>query len=90
MIVLDLQSELYPQYNKLESFYGQPFIWCMLHNYGGVIGLYASLEQVNNVSIKGVCNILLLTFLTGFVKYQHNRIIYPVDKSFLLILFRPS
>lgn len=51
MIVLDLQAELYPQYQRLNSYYGQSFIWCMLHNYGGVNGLYASLQQVNNVSI---------------------------------------
>lgn len=48
MIVLDLQAELYPQYERLDSYYGQPFIWCMLHNYGGVDGLYASLPHVNN------------------------------------------
>ena len=53
MIVLDLQSELYPQYHRLNSYYGQPFIWCMLHNYGGVTGLYASLEQVNNGTFEG-------------------------------------
>ncbi|XP_054708484.1 alpha-N-acetylglucosaminidase-like [Uloborus diversus] len=47
MIVLDLQSELYPQYHRLQSYYGQPFIWCMLHNYGGVIGLYGSMESIN-------------------------------------------
>ncbi|GFT66398.1 alpha-N-acetylglucosaminidase [Nephila pilipes] len=47
MIILDLQSELYPQYHRLSSYYGQPFIWCMLHNYGGVTGLYGSLDSVN-------------------------------------------
>ncbi|KFM79407.1 Alpha-N-acetylglucosaminidase, partial [Stegodyphus mimosarum] len=53
MIVLDLQSELYPQYQNLESYYGQPFIWCMLHNYGGVTGLYGSLENVNKGPFEG-------------------------------------
>ncbi|KAF8790491.1 Alpha-N-acetylglucosaminidase like protein [Argiope bruennichi] len=53
MIILDLQSELYPQYHRLPSYYGQPFIWCMLHNYGGVTGLYGSLEQVNTGPFEG-------------------------------------
>ncbi|XP_014663294.1 PREDICTED: alpha-N-acetylglucosaminidase-like [Priapulus caudatus] len=45
MLVLDLQAELFPQYRRLESFYGQPFIWCMLHNYGGVLGMYGAINQ---------------------------------------------
>lgn len=47
MIVLDLQSELNPQYRRLHSYYGQPFIWCMLHNFGGTLGLYGSVGNVN-------------------------------------------
>ncbi|XP_023220747.1 alpha-N-acetylglucosaminidase-like [Centruroides sculpturatus] len=47
MLILDLEAEFYPQYQRLESFYGQPFIWCMLHNYGGVNGLYGSFWAVN-------------------------------------------
>ncbi|XP_015925150.2 alpha-N-acetylglucosaminidase isoform X1 [Parasteatoda tepidariorum] len=53
MIILDLQSELYPQYNRLKSYYGQPFIWCMLHNYGGVKGLYGSLQNINELPFEG-------------------------------------
>lgn len=47
MIVLDLFAEIYPIYSRTESFYGQPFIWCMLHNFGGVLELYGDLEDVN-------------------------------------------
>lgn len=49
MIILDLQSELNPQYKRLHSYYGQPFIWCMLHNFGGTLGLYGSVGSVNRV-----------------------------------------
>ena len=49
MIVLDLQSELSPLYERLHSYYGQPFIWCMLHNFGGTLGLYGAVEYVNAV-----------------------------------------
>lgn len=50
MLVLDLQSEHSPQYERSESFYGQPFIWCMLHNFGGTIGMHGSVEIVNRVN----------------------------------------
>ena len=50
MIVLDLFAEIYPMYSKTESFYGQPYIWCMLHDFGGVMELYGDMEDVNKVS----------------------------------------
>lgn len=50
MLLLDLQSEQYPQYERTHSFYGQPFIWCMLHNFGGTTGMYGSIDVVNTVS----------------------------------------
>lgn len=53
MIVLDLQSELNPQYQRLESYFGQPWIWCMLHNFGGVQGLYGTIDRVNNGPFEG-------------------------------------
>ncbi|XP_054015935.1 alpha-N-acetylglucosaminidase [Hylaeus anthracinus] len=48
MIILDLQSEQFPQYNRLKSYYGQPFIWCMLHNFGGTLGMFGSAKIINN------------------------------------------
>ncbi|KAG9434718.1 alpha-N-acetylglucosaminidase isoform X1 [Apis mellifera carnica] len=48
MIVLDLQSEQFPQYKRLNSYYGQPFIWCMLHNFGGTLGMFGSAEIINH------------------------------------------
>ncbi|XP_076644057.1 N-acetyl-alpha-glucosaminidase [Halictus rubicundus] len=47
MIVLDLQSEQFPQYNRFDSYYGQPFIWCMLHNFGGTLGMFGSAGIIN-------------------------------------------
>lgn len=50
MLLLDLQAEVDPQYIRLESFYGQPFIFCLLHNFGGTLGMYGvmgPLAQVN-------------------------------------------
>ncbi|KAH8034840.1 hypothetical protein HPB51_003127 [Rhipicephalus microplus] len=47
LLILDLSSERQPVYEKLSMFYGQPFIWNMLLNYGGVLGMYGSLNSVN-------------------------------------------
>ncbi|CAL1530342.1 unnamed protein product [Lymnaea stagnalis] len=47
MIILDLASETGPLYSKFESYYGQPFIWCMLHNFGGTMELYGAVDQIN-------------------------------------------
>ncbi|KAK1160290.1 alpha-N-acetylglucosaminidase [Acipenser oxyrinchus oxyrinchus] len=47
MIVLDLIAESNPMYSSTQSFYGQPFIWCMLHNFGGNSGLFGTVESIN-------------------------------------------
>ncbi|XP_041938265.1 alpha-N-acetylglucosaminidase [Alosa sapidissima] len=47
MIVLDLFAESMPAFSFTQSFYGQPFIWCMLHNFGGNSGMFGTVEQVN-------------------------------------------
>jgi alpha-N-acetylglucosaminidase len=46
MIVLDLWSENYPVWNKINAFYGKPWIWCMLHNFGGNISMYGRMDIV--------------------------------------------
>jgi len=49
MILLDLYSETRPEYSHFESFYGQYYIWNMLHGFGGNNYLFGSLENVTNV-----------------------------------------
>lgn len=48
MMVLDLFAETEPLFSSTESFYGQPFIWCMLHNFGGNSGFFGTVESVNS------------------------------------------
>ncbi|XP_021421011.2 alpha-N-acetylglucosaminidase [Oncorhynchus mykiss] len=48
MIVLDLFAESTPAFSLTKSFYGQPFIWCMLHNFGGNSGLFGTVESINS------------------------------------------
>ncbi len=34
MLILDLNSDEDPLWQQYDSYYGQDFAWCMLHNYG--------------------------------------------------------
>nr|XP_011413972.2 alpha-N-acetylglucosaminidase isoform X1 [Crassostrea gigas] len=53
MIILDLYSEIIPIYTQTESYYGQPFIWCMLHDFGGTMELYGALKLINEGPFNG-------------------------------------
>ncbi len=46
MIVLDLYSESHPVWNRTNAYYGKPWIWNMLHNFGGNISLWGRMEAV--------------------------------------------
>ena len=46
MLILDLYSEDSPVWSRTESFYGTPFVWNMLHNFGGRSGMFARLDTI--------------------------------------------
>jgi len=46
LMVLDLWSENHPVWNRTEAYYGKPWIWCMLHNFGGNVSLYGRMDEV--------------------------------------------
>lgn len=46
MIILDLWSETNPVWNRTEAYYGKPWIWNMLHNFGGNISLFGRMRHV--------------------------------------------
>lgn len=46
MIVIDLFAEVKPIWKRSEQFYGTPYIWCMLHNFGGNIEMYGILDAI--------------------------------------------
>jgi alpha-N-acetylglucosaminidase len=43
MIILDLFSEAEPQWQRTQSYYGKRWVWCLLHDYGGNMGLEGNL-----------------------------------------------
>ena len=46
MIVLDLYSESHPVWTRTNAYYGKPWIWNMLQNFGGNISLWGRMDAV--------------------------------------------
>lgn len=46
VLMLDLFAESRPRWVKTEAFYGKPWIWCLLHNFGGRQGMFGDLEAI--------------------------------------------
>lgn len=46
MIILDLATEIEPVWKRTDAYYGKPWIWNMLHNFGGNISMFGRLETV--------------------------------------------
>ncbi|XP_044749402.1 alpha-N-acetylglucosaminidase [Coccinella septempunctata] len=80
IIVLDLQSEQFPQYFMLDQYFGQPYIWCMLHNFGGTLGLFGNSDIINERPIearKAVNSTMIGTGLT-MEGINQNYVIYDL------------
>jgi len=56
MLILDLFSESQPQWQRTNNYYGKPWIWCQLHDYGGNMGLYGQVENVTVNPIQALAN----------------------------------
>lgn len=63
MLILDLFSESQPQWQRTNSYYGKPWVWNELHNYGGNMGLYG---QIDNVTINPIEALANSSSLVGF------------------------
>jgi len=46
MIILDLATEIEPVWKRTDAYYGKPWIWNMLHNFGGNIALFGRINEV--------------------------------------------
>ncbi len=49
IIFLDLFATGEPQWKKTEAFYGKPWVWCMLNNWGGKMGMYGRTNAVTKI-----------------------------------------
>ena len=48
MILLDLYSESHPLWAKTDAYYGKPWIWNMLQNFGGNVSMWGRMPSVAN------------------------------------------
>ncbi|KAK8159875.1 putative alpha-N-acetylglucosaminidase [Phyllosticta citribraziliensis] len=79
MLVLDLFSESQPQWQRTNSYYGKPWIWCQLHDYGGNIGLYGQIENVTINPIEALSNSsTLVGFGLTMEGQEGNEIVYDL------------
>ncbi|MCF0054868.1 alpha-N-acetylglucosaminidase [Dyadobacter sp. CY356] len=46
MILLDLAAEIEPVWKRTDGFYGKPWIWNMLNNFGGNVNLFGRMDGV--------------------------------------------
>jgi len=46
MLLLDLAAEIEPVWKRTEAFYGKPWIWNMLNNFGGNVNLFGRMDGV--------------------------------------------
>jgi len=46
MILLDLITEYEPVWKRTKAYYGKPWIWNMLHNFGGNISLFGQFDNI--------------------------------------------
>jgi alpha-N-acetylglucosaminidase len=46
MIILDLATEIEPVWKRTDAFYGKPWIWNMLHNFGGNTNMFGRMETI--------------------------------------------
>lgn len=46
MLVLDLICEAHPTWRTTEAFCGQPWVWCILQNFGGTVSLHGGIDRM--------------------------------------------
>ena len=88
MIILDLNSEVGPIWSKTESYFGKPFIWCLLHNYGGTRGIYGDLETIATGPVQAKQANGSTMIGTGMTPeaIEHNPVVYDLMVSILSAL----
>ena len=80
MIILDLFSESEPQWQRLNSYFGKPWIWCELHDFGGNMGMYGQVENVTLNPIEALINETSTMIGMGLTMegQEGNQIIYDI------------
>lgn len=79
MLILDLFSEAQPQWQRTNSYFGKPWIWCQLHDFGGNMGLYGQIENITINPIEALANSSsLVGFGLTMESQEGNEIVYDL------------
>ncbi|KAL5543474.1 hypothetical protein UlMin_007258 [Ulmus minor] len=80
MIVLDLFAEAKPIWNTSSQFYGTPYVWCLLHNFGGNIEMYGILDSVASgpVDARKSKNSTMVGVGMCMEGIEHNPVVYEL------------
>ena len=46
LLLLDLICEAHPTWRTTEAFCGQPWVWCILQNFGGTVSLHGAIDRM--------------------------------------------
>ncbi|KID74904.1 Alpha-N-acetylglucosaminidase [Metarhizium brunneum] len=79
MLVLDLYSESRPQWQRTNGYFGRPWIWCQLHDFGGNMGMYG---QISDITVQSMDALRTSPSLSGFGMtpegYEGNEVVYQM------------
>ncbi|XP_058225311.1 alpha-N-acetylglucosaminidase [Rhododendron vialii] len=80
MIVLDLFADVKPIWKTSSQFYGTPYIWCMLHNFGGNIEMYGILDAIASgpVDARISANSTMVGVGTCMEGIEQNPVVYEL------------
>ncbi|CAM6109929.1 unnamed protein product [Calypogeia fissa] len=80
MVVLDLFAEVKPVWQRTNHFYGVPYIWCMLHDFGGNVEMYGRLDTlgVGPIEALGSSNSTMVGVGTCMEGIEQNPVVYEL------------
>lgn len=80
MIVLDLFADVKPIWKMSSQFYGVPYIWCMLHNFGGNIEMYGILDSISSgpIDARTSYNSTMIGVGMCMEGIEHNPVVYEL------------
>ena len=92
MLILDLNSEQSPIWSRTDSYYGKPFVWCLLHNFGGTRGIYGNLTTIATSPVNSLHAPRSTMVGVGITPeaIEHNPIIYDLMVSVLCSTHAPE
>ncbi|KAL5210139.1 hypothetical protein ABZP36_005762 [Zizania latifolia] len=80
MIVLDLFADVKPVWQMSSQFYGVPYVWCMLHNFGGNIEMYGVLDSISSgpIDARTSRNSTMVGVGMCMEGIEHNPVVYEL------------